>query len=62
MKETGVYIQVFCPDCGSGNIGFHGKNTNGKQRLICKNNDCSRKTLSDEKIPRTSQHGLSQKT
>ena len=40
-----VYIQVLCPYCGSEDIGLHGKNTNGKQRLICKNKECSKKTF-----------------
>ena len=40
-----VYIQVLCPYCGSEDICLHGKNTNGKQRLICKNKECFRKTF-----------------
>ncbi|MDR3089790.1 MAG: hypothetical protein LBU39_08240, partial [Desulfobulbaceae bacterium] len=32
-----VYIKVLCPHCGSDDIVLHGKNTNGKQRLLCRN-------------------------
>lgn len=40
-----VYIKVLCPHCGSDNVVLHGKNTNGKQRLLCRNEECSHKTF-----------------
>ena len=40
-----VYIQVLCPDCNSDDVVLYGKNNNGKQRLLCRNNECSRKTF-----------------
>jgi transposase-like protein len=40
-----VYIKVLCPDCGSGDVVLHGKNTSGKQRLLCRNTECARKTF-----------------
>jgi transposase-like protein len=40
-----VYIKVLCPHCGSDDIVLHGKNTNGKQRLLCRNPECSHKTF-----------------
>jgi len=40
-----VYIKVLCPHCGSDDVVLHGKNTNGSQRLLCRNADCSRKTF-----------------
>jgi transposase-like protein len=40
-----VYIKVLCPYCGSDDVVLHGKNTNGKQRLLCKNEECSHKTF-----------------
>ena len=40
-----VYIKVLCPHCGSDDVVLHGKNTNGKQRLLCRNAECSHKTF-----------------
>ena len=39
-----VYIKVLCPDCGSDNVVFYGKNKD-KQRLKCQNEECSRQTF-----------------
>ena len=39
-----VYIKVLCPSCGS-DVVLHGTNSNGKQRLLCRNAECSRKTF-----------------
>jgi len=43
-----VYIKVLCPHCGSDDVVLHGRNTNGKQRLLCRNAECSRKTFQFE--------------
>jgi transposase-like protein len=40
-----VNIKVLCPHCGSEDVVLHGKNTNGKQRLLCRNSECSHKTF-----------------
>jgi transposase-like protein len=40
-----VYIKVLCPYCGSDNVVLYGKNNNGKQRLLCRNTECSHKTF-----------------
>jgi len=40
-----VYVKVLCPHCGSDDVVLHGKNSNGKQRLLCQNNECSHKTF-----------------
>jgi len=40
-----VYIKVLCPHCGSDDVVYHGKNSNGKQRLLCQNDKCSHKTF-----------------
>jgi transposase-like protein len=40
-----VYIKVLCRDCGSDDVILHGKNTSGKQRLLCRNTECKRKTF-----------------
>ena len=39
---------IRCPNCGSVNVGKHGKTTNGKQRFICKESDCQEKTFIGE--------------
>ena len=36
---------IRCPNCGSVNVGKHGKTENGKQRFICKERDCQKKTF-----------------
>ena len=38
-----VYIKVLCPDCGSEDVVLYGKSKSGKQRLFCRNKECSRK-------------------
>jgi transposase-like protein len=40
-----VYIKVVCPHCGSDDVVLHGRNTTGKQRLLCRNAECSYKTF-----------------
>lgn len=40
-----VYIKVLCPNCGSEDVVLYGKNSNGTQRLLCKNAECPRKTF-----------------
>ena len=38
-----VEIKVLCPNCGSDNVVKYGKNGRGKQRLMCRNEECSLK-------------------
>lgn len=38
-------VRVKCPYCGSEEISLYGKNAKGKQRYLCKNAGCSRKTF-----------------
>jgi transposase-like protein len=40
-----VYIKVLCPYCGSDDVVKNGKNTTGKQRLLCRNPECNHKTF-----------------
>lgn len=45
-EEKGMAeIKVKCPYCGSEEINLYGKNARGKQRYLCKNNQCSHKTF-----------------
>ena len=39
-----VLVALKCPFCGSENIGKFG-HSNGKQRYICNNSECSHKTF-----------------
>ena len=40
-----VWLLVLCPDCCSDNIIKHGRLTTGKQRYLCQNPDCLRRTF-----------------
>ena len=46
-----LYIKVLCPNCGSDDVVRNGKNSNGKQRVLCRNKECSRKTFQLEYDP-----------
>jgi len=43
-----VLVPKKCPHCESINIKKHGKSSNGKQRYLCQNTSCSRKTFVEE--------------
>ena len=38
-------VKVKCPYCGSEEISLYGRNAKGKQRYLCKNPGCKRKTF-----------------
>ncbi|WP_250124852.1 IS1-like element transposase [Chroococcidiopsis sp. CCMEE 29] len=40
-----VWLAVVCPDCGLDDIIKHGKSPEGKQRYLCRNSDCLRRTF-----------------
>jgi transposase-like protein len=40
-----VWLPVLCPDCRSDDIIRHGKSSEGKQRYVCLNSDCLRRTF-----------------
>ena len=40
-----VSITVKCPYCESEDVVLYGKKANGKQRLLCRNAECSHKTF-----------------
>ena len=40
-----VLIPITCPDCKSDNVGKYGMTETGKQRYICYNDQCKRKTF-----------------
>jgi transposase-like protein len=56
-----VYIKVLCPHCGSDDVVLHGKNTNGKQRLLCRNTECNHKTFQLEYTYNAYNPGVKQK-
>ena len=43
-----VLTPILCPDCGSDNVRKNGHCSSGKQRYLCKNAKCSRKTFALE--------------
>lgn len=40
-----VWLPVLCLDCRSDDIIKHGKSPEGKQRYLCRNPDCLRRTF-----------------
>jgi transposase-like protein len=40
-----VWLPVLCLDCRSNDIIKHGKSSKGKQRYLCRNPDCLRRTF-----------------
>ena len=52
-----VLFPVLCPDCRSSDIIRHGKSPEGKQRYLCQNMECLRRTfvLNTEQPGRTRQ-------
>ena len=42
---TTIEIEVTCPYCNSNNIVKNGKDENGKQRFLCKNELCNHQTF-----------------
>ena len=55
-----VYIKVLCPHCGSDDVVLYGKNTNGKQRLLCRNLKCHHKTFQLEYTYNACKPGIKQ--
>ena len=43
-----VMVKVRCPYCGSEEVSLYGKNSTGKQRYLCRNKSCARKTFQME--------------
>jgi transposase-like protein len=43
-----VLVAVRCPFCGSENIVKYGKNANGKQIYMCRNEECTHTTFPEE--------------
>jgi transposase-like protein len=56
-----VYIKVLCPYCASEDVVLYGKNTKGKQRLLCRNKDCSHKTFLLDYTYKAYEPGIKQK-
>ena len=56
-----AYIKVVCPYCGSEKVVFYGKNKTGKQRMLCRNLECSHKTFQLEYKNNVSKPGVKEK-
>ena len=39
------WLPVLCPDCHGDDVNKHGKSDSGKQRYLCQNSDCLRRTF-----------------
>lgn len=56
-----VYEKVLCPYCKSDNVVKYGKNSTGKQRMLCKNSECKHKTFQLEYSNNASRPGVKEK-
>lgn len=54
-------IKVKCPYCGSEEVVFYGRNSTGKQRMLCKNQECTHKTFQLEYTNNASKPGTKEK-
>ena len=54
-------VKVKCPYCGSEEVVFYGKNSTGKQRMLCKNPACAHKTFQLEYTYNASRPGTKEK-
>lgn len=54
-------IKVLCPYGGSEDVVKYGKNSTGKQRMLCKNRECKHKTFQFEYENYASQPGTKDK-
>jgi len=43
-------VQIFCPNCGSEKVVRRGKSADGKQRYLCRNEDCDTKSFMTDYI------------
>jgi transposase-like protein len=56
-----VYEKILCPYCKSENVVKNGTQSNGKQRLLCKNPECKHKTFQLEYTNNASRPGTKEK-
>lgn len=43
---------MYCPDCGSENVVKNSKSNEGKQRYLCRHQDCRRRSFMELFVPR----------
>ena len=64
-KQAGGFnmaeVKVKCPYCGSEEVVFYGKNSTGKQRMLCKNPACAHKAFRLEYTYNASRPGTKEK-
>lgn len=56
-----VVIYVKCSDCGSINVGKYGFSKKGKQRYMCKNEECETRIFQLEYKNKGCERGIEQK-
>ena len=56
-----VYEKVLCPYCKSDNVVKNGRNSTGRQRMMCRNSECKHKTFQLEYSNNASKPGVKEK-
>ena len=56
-----VYEKVLCPYCKSDNVVKNGRNSTGRQRMMCRNSECKHKTFQLEYSNNASKLGVKEK-
>ena len=54
-------VRVKCPYCGSEEISLFGKNRTGRQRYLCRNQECGHKTFQMEYKNNACRPGMKEK-
>ena len=56
-----VYEKIICPYCKSDNVVKNGRNSTGRQRMMCRNSECKHKTFQLEYSNNASKPGVKEK-
>ena len=56
-----VYEKILCPYCRIDDVVKYGKNSTGKQRMLCRNSECRHKTFQLEYSNNASKPGVKEK-
>lgn len=56
-----VYEKIMCPYCKSDDVVKNGKNSTGKQRMLCRNPECKHRTFQTEYSNNGSKPGIKEK-
>ena len=56
-----VYEKIICPYCKSDNVVKNGRNSTGRQRMMCRNSECKHKTFQLEYSNNARKPGVKEK-